>query len=223
MVFVTALEDTFKVLEIFQIDWPSCLKVMMDWIWVVLAIIWICTVVLVVLIWLFTVYQPYLCTTQLMVPNTLRKQEIPQMNSWQGRPFNWKPFQVTTSWIWLREFQECAKLAWKQKVATLKNLKYKTYSGLFNTVLFTTQFHMCSLIVVMSSVLIYNVENNKNKNFWLVLCVQYVCVYIYIYIYSIYFCEFRNKYRIIHECILQWQMNSSANECTLSLKELTLV
>jgi hypothetical protein len=26
MVFETALEDTFKVLEIFHIDWPSCLK-----------------------------------------------------------------------------------------------------------------------------------------------------------------------------------------------------
>ena len=36
---------TFKVLEMFQIDWPSCLKVMMDChfsllIWAVLAIIW---------------------------------------------------------------------------------------------------------------------------------------------------------------------------------------
>ena len=30
MVFVTALEETFKFLEIFQIDGPSCLKVMMD-------------------------------------------------------------------------------------------------------------------------------------------------------------------------------------------------
>jgi hypothetical protein len=30
MFFATALEETFKVLEIFHIDWPSCLKVMMD-------------------------------------------------------------------------------------------------------------------------------------------------------------------------------------------------
>ena len=45
MVFATTLEETFKVLEIFRIDWPSCLKVMMDYhfsllIWAVLAIIW---------------------------------------------------------------------------------------------------------------------------------------------------------------------------------------
>ena len=30
MVFATALEGTLKVLEMFCIDWPSCLKVMMD-------------------------------------------------------------------------------------------------------------------------------------------------------------------------------------------------
>ena len=83
----------------FQIGWPSCLKVMMDCCfsllsWVVLAIIWINTLVV---IGLFTVYKPYLCTTQLMVPNTLTRQEIPQI---KGTPVNWKPFQVTASWIW---------------------------------------------------------------------------------------------------------------------------
>ena len=45
MVFATALEETVKVLEMFRIDWPSCLKVMMDChfsllIWAVLEIIW---------------------------------------------------------------------------------------------------------------------------------------------------------------------------------------
>ena len=44
VVFATALDDTFKVLTIFRIDWPSCLKVMMDchlsWlIWAVITII----------------------------------------------------------------------------------------------------------------------------------------------------------------------------------------
>ena len=34
---------------------------------------------------------------------------------------------------------------------------------LFNTFLDTTLFHMCYFIVVMSSLLFYNVENNKNK------------------------------------------------------------
>ena len=43
--FSTALEETYKVLEMFCIDWPSCLKVKMDCclsliIWAVLAIIW---------------------------------------------------------------------------------------------------------------------------------------------------------------------------------------
>ena len=36
-------------------------------------------------------------------------------------------------WIWLRECQECAKLSSSQRVATLKNLKYKLHFDLFNT------------------------------------------------------------------------------------------
>ena len=113
MFIATELEDTFKFLETFQIYWPSCLKVMMDCRfsllnWRVLAIIWIRTVVE----WAYslyrTVHQPCLCTTQLMVSNTLRRQEIPQINSWQGKPVNWKPFQVTASWSSLKECQECA-------------------------------------------------------------------------------------------------------------------
>ena len=45
MVFATAIEETLKVLKMFQIDWPSCLKVMTDCrcsllIWAVLPIIW---------------------------------------------------------------------------------------------------------------------------------------------------------------------------------------
>ena len=49
MVFATALEETFIVLEIFWIDWHSFLKVMMDCrfsllSWVVLAIIWMIAV-----------------------------------------------------------------------------------------------------------------------------------------------------------------------------------
>ena len=45
MDFATALEETFRVPDIFRIAWPSCLKVMMNChfsllIWAVLAIIW---------------------------------------------------------------------------------------------------------------------------------------------------------------------------------------
>ena len=56
-------------------------------------------------------------------------------------------------WSWLRECQECAKLSSRQRVATLKNLKYKIYFDLFNTFLVTTWFHMCYFIVLMSSLL----------------------------------------------------------------------
>ena len=38
----------------------------------------------------------------------------------------------------LWECQEFVKLSSKEKLATWKNLKYKTYSGLFNAFLFTT-------------------------------------------------------------------------------------
>ena len=66
-------------------------------------------------------------------------------------------------WSWLREYQECVKLSSRQRVATLKNLKYQTYFYLFNTFLVTTWFHLCYFIVLMSSLLFYNVEYSKNN------------------------------------------------------------
>ena len=59
MVFVTSLADIFKVLYIIII-----------WISAVVVDVVIVVVVEVVVIELFTIYQLYLCTTQLMVPNT---------------------------------------------------------------------------------------------------------------------------------------------------------
>ena len=55
-----------------------------------------------------------------------------------------------------RECQECGKLSSRQRVATLKNLKY-------------ILIYMCYFMVLMSSLLFYNVENSKNKEnpFWL--------------------------------------------------------
>jgi hypothetical protein len=50
-------------------------------------------------------------------------------------------------------------------VATLKNLKYYMYFDLFHNVLVTTWFHMCYFIILMSSLLCYNVENSKNE-YW---------------------------------------------------------
>ena len=48
-------------------------------------------------------------------------------------------------------------------MATLKNLKYEIYFEWINTFLVTTGFHMCYFIVLMSSLLFYNLENIKNK------------------------------------------------------------
>ena len=38
----------------------------------------------------------------------------------------------------------------------------KTYFDLFNTFLFTTRFHVCYVIVLMSLLLFNNAENSKN-------------------------------------------------------------
>ena len=72
-----------------------------------------------------------------------------QVLSTFGNPYKTvgKPLKVLTSWIWLRECQECAKLS---------STQYMYCSGLFNTFLFVI---ICSFIVCMSSVFLYNVEN----------------------------------------------------------------
>ena len=74
--FLTALKETFKVLDILQIDWPSCLKVRMNChlsllIWAVLAIIWTIWIIWTLLhIGLTSLYLPYHVTTQLIGSNT---------------------------------------------------------------------------------------------------------------------------------------------------------
>ena len=52
-----------------------------------------------------------------------------------------------SSWSWLRECQECAKLTSRIRVAALKNLQYKIYFDMFNRFLVTTWFHMCYFLV----------------------------------------------------------------------------
>jgi hypothetical protein len=42
-----------------------------------------------------------------------------------------KAFQVTTSWSWLGDCQESAKLSLKQRLATLKNLKHHIFFGYY--------------------------------------------------------------------------------------------
>ena len=79
----------------------------------------------------------------------------------QGSPVNWNAFQVTTSWSWLRECQECAKLSSRKRVANwrISNIKYILIC--LTLFLVTTWFRVCYFIVLMSSLLLYNVENSK--------------------------------------------------------------
>ena len=61
-------------------------------------------------------------------------------------------------WSWLRDCQECAKLSSRQRVATLKNLKSKTYLDLFDTFV---GYYMIPYVLfhsLMSSLLFYNVS-----------------------------------------------------------------
>jgi hypothetical protein len=59
----------------------------------------------------------------------------------------------------------CVKLSSRQRVATLKNLKYDIYFDLFNTFFdyYMILHDMCYFIVLMSSLLFYNIEHSKNK------------------------------------------------------------
>jgi hypothetical protein len=80
-----------------------------------------------------------------------------------------------------KAFQVTAMLSSRQSVATLKTLKYKIYFDLFNPFLVTTGFHMCYFIVLMSSLLFYNVEKKQSrKNILMSRCVQtfdWYCIY----------------------------------------------
>jgi heme/copper-type cytochrome/quinol oxidase subunit 2 len=64
----------------------------------------------------------------------------------------------------LGECQECAKLSSRQMVAILKNLKCKIYFWFVKILVgVITWFHVCYFIVLIYSLLFYNVENSKNK------------------------------------------------------------
>jgi hypothetical protein len=73
---------------------------------------------------------------------------------------SFKTFGKHSRCSWWRECQECAKLSSRQRVATLKSIKYI----LFCLKLFwLLQDSMCYFIVLMSSLLFYNVENSKKS------------------------------------------------------------
>ena len=79
-----------------------------------------------------------------------------------------RPLENHSRWSWLRECQEWAKLSSRQRVATLKNLKY------ILSLFWLLHDSMCYFIVLMSSLLFYNVEHSKKikKNSWMRRCVQ---------------------------------------------------
>jgi hypothetical protein len=148
LMFVSiALEETFKFHDIFRIERPSCLKVMMD-----------CCFSL--LIWVVLPNRAIFCVPPLPCHN--KNDWLKSIKKETGTPVNWNAFQVT-SWSWLRECKEYAKLSSRQRVATLKNVKYKVFFVFLNGLLVTTWFHMFYFIVLMSSLLFYNVSNIKNK------------------------------------------------------------
>ena len=66
-----------------------------------------------------------------------------------------KAFQVK---LVIKSVQSC-----HQGVATLKNQKYKIDFDLFNTLRYYMIPYVCYLVVLMSSLLFYNVENSKYK------------------------------------------------------------
>jgi hypothetical protein len=78
-------------------------------------------------------------------------------------------------WSRLRECQEWAKLSSRQRVATFKNLKYIL---ICLTLFWLIHDCMCYFIILMSSLLFYNVENTKNtiKTMeWVDVSKLYVC------------------------------------------------
>ena len=76
-----------------------------------------------------------------------------------GNSSCWKAFQVKL----VERTPIVCKAVIKAKGGYLKNLKNKIYLVLFKTFLVTTWFYMCYFIVLMLSLLFYNVENSKNN------------------------------------------------------------
>jgi hypothetical protein len=86
--------------------------------------------------------------------------------SWLTTLWSW----LTTLWSWLTTlwsfYQDKGWLLW-----WISNIKYILIC--LTLFLVTTWFHVCYFIVLMSSLLLYNVENiNIKKNPWMSRCVQ---------------------------------------------------
>ena len=86
----------------------------------------------------------------------LNKSSVQQTDDVGHSPAIW-PFYLERE-----RARESAKLSSRQRVATLKNLKYKIYFDLFNTFFWLLHDSIC-VISSFWCLLLYNVENSKNK------------------------------------------------------------
>ena len=107
------------------------------------------------------------------------KQPTSAQHMWEILQDYWKIIPHEDGWENAKSVQICHQ--GKGWLRTLKNLKYKIHLDLFNTFLVTTWLHMCYFIVLMSSLLFYNVGNSKiKKNPRMSRCVQtfdWYCIY----------------------------------------------
>ena len=161
MVFAIALEETFKVLEMFRIDCPSCLKVMMD-----------------------SHFSLHLTLTIALAPlGPIRKFTLAtysdfralssecarvQNNWWiylysairlNPNHLNSDLFAAIQQRSWFREWQSCHQgkewLLWR-----IANI---TYICICLILVWLLHDSMCYFIVLMSSLLLYNKEKPWNE------------------------------------------------------------
>ena len=85
------------------------------------------------------------------------KQPTSAQHMWELLQDCWNSIPHEAGWENAKSVQNCHQgKGW---------LLWRIYSDLFNTFLVTTSFHMCYFIVLMSSLLFYNVENStKSRN-----------------------------------------------------------
>ena len=117
-------------------------------------------------------------------------------------------------------YQECAKLSSRQRVATLKNLKYKIYLdflfGFFG-------YYMIPYVLfhrLMSSLLFYNVEkfikNKCKKKLWISSCVQtfdWYCMFVSSQKLESNICPVKSTKQILHvtNSYMTWNMVQQVN------------
>ena len=113
----------------------------------------------IILTWSFTKYGCLLYTTPTLSQTTdwlkrIKKERHSKAHLLIEMNSGWLSHEA--GWEIIKSVQRCHQ---RKRVATLTNLKYQIYFNLLNTFC----FHMCYFIVLMSSLLFYNVENSKHE------------------------------------------------------------